>query len=104
MRGRPGVVIFIGGVACLLASTALGFYLASKAWIRYYHDPIGPLDGVRIGEDHEILASVNALMWMVFGLGSCLTLIGLRMITRPVLEDRPMSPIGPVREVFENPE
>ena len=43
-------------------------------------------------------------MWMVFGLGACMTLAGLRMMTQPGLEDKPLSPIGNVREVFENPD
>jgi hypothetical protein len=104
MKERPGSIIFIGGVACLLASTALGFFLAHKAQVRYFQDPVGLLDGVRMGDDHDILANVNALMWMVFGLGTCMTLVGLRLITRPVLEDRPMPPIGKSRGVFENPD
>ncbi len=57
-----------------------------------------------MGDDHDILANVNALMWLVFGLGTGLTLVGLRMITRPAIEFHSAPPMGKIGEVFENPD
>lgn len=111
MRHQPGLIFFLGGVACLVASTALGLYLAREAQSRAFRPNANDslsydqrLDGIHIGPDETILANVNALMWLVFGLGACLTLVGLRMFVRPDLAERPLPPIGPIREVFENPE
>jgi hypothetical protein len=108
LMDRPGLVIFVGGVICLVASAALGSYLAHEAATRLnqlHLDEIVRHDSLpEIAADRFLLANVNALMWLVFGLGACLTLLGLRMLTRPKLDFSPSTPIGSIRDVFENPD
>ena len=109
---RPGfIIIFVGGVACLVVSVALGFFLAYQAATKLsrldraidrWQDPA--LEAVEIRAYGSVLYNVNTLMWMVFGLGTCLTLVGLRLLTRPGIDQLPQRPIGSIRSVFENPE
>lgn len=110
LADRPGLVVFLGGVACLVTSVALGFYLthetASKLaqsgrHVEWWQDTVGETAEVRA--NRALLSNVNALMWMVFGLGTCLTLVGMRLRTRPDLDFVPSKPLGSIRDVFEDP-
>jgi hypothetical protein len=107
---RPGRIIFLAGVVLLVVSTSLGFYLARPHlgefpeldWHTAKQEAYDALQVLALSQA-QILANLHALMWMVFGLGVCLTLIGLRMLTRPN-GDSSTPPLGSIREVFENPE
>jgi hypothetical protein len=107
---RPGPLIFIGGVLLVIASTGLGLYLSSLRPVELphadWHSDYERLEAIRnLAVAHASLSSnVHALMWMVFGLGATLTMVGLRMMTRPNLDFHPSPPIGSIRKVFENPE
>jgi hypothetical protein len=110
MRDRTGVFVFVAGVVLILASTSLGFYLAHQAEVRTSKPVMSDGDydarfnAALVAKDHDYLATVNALMWMVFGLGTSLTLLGLRLLTRSNLDFHPSPPIGSIRDVFEKTE
>jgi hypothetical protein len=110
IHDRPEFLPFVGGTACLLASVALSYYLAHEAAEKLtqlepsdflVHDR-GPTVDYEVY--YTFLFGLNVLMWLVFGLGTFLTLVGLRMLRRPSLEERPLLPIGKLSEVFENPD
>ena len=109
-QGRPGMVVFLGGIACLMTAAGLGSYLAFEARagvtrteFNQYLSHDARMDEVHIREDPDLLASVNALMWMIFGLGACLSLIGARMIARPPLNFEPQPPIRLIGEIVPKP-
>src|SRR4051812_22778469 len=88
---RIGTVLIVGGIACVIAATGLGFYLASVA-----RETIRTGDSEvyeRLGEEgyasfqsrasqiqagRGLLAGVQILMWASFGFGVILTLAGIR--------------------------
>ena len=113
---RPGLSIFLAGAVLFLGSTGLGFYLARDAQgpdtRRQANDYLSYGPG-RVGVDHRDYHTkpshvpaliVHTFMWVTFGLGVWLTLVGLRMLTRPDRDFRPSLHLGSIRDVFENPD
>jgi hypothetical protein len=108
---RPGQMIFLAGVVVVIASTSLGLYLASLPvrelshgdWLYSDFETLQQTRTLAVNQA-SVVSNVHAMMWMTFGLGVTLTLLGLRMMTRPQLDFHPSPPIGSIREVFENPE
>ena len=105
---RRGGIVFVGGIACLVAAVALGFFLSYQAATKLSH--LDPSDYARfdsMGETVQMKASrfwldsVNLMMWMVFAFGACVTLVGLRLLMKPDLNLGTLPPIGPIRDVLE---
>ncbi len=103
---RPGRIIFLSGVVLVLASTGLGFYLS-----RPHRDDNAPLDWHLPDYDARLeavraeigfLSNVNALMWLTFGLGVVLTLVGLRMLTHRLALLETEGPIKPFRDILSD--
>jgi hypothetical protein len=108
MRDRTGRTIFVIGIACLLFSVALSLLRSRHTPSKFSQRDLeyDPRIEVRaytpeIKTVRFFLSNENALMWMVFGLGVCLSLVGLRMLTSPTQEVQPMTPLGSIRDVFE---
>ncbi len=108
----PGRLIFLSGVALVIAATILGLYLATPRhsgippsdWILRYDMQFVETETASATAEVYFSSNAYALMWMTFGLGVALTFFGLRLLTRPDLDDQPSKPMGSIRDVFENPE
>jgi hypothetical protein len=106
---QPSRMIFLAGVVVVIASTSLGLYLASLP-VRelphgdWHYPDFETLQQIRTLAVNQasVVSNVHALMWMTFGLGVTLTLLGLRMMTRPPLTPESPLPIKSIVDVFES--
>jgi hypothetical protein len=107
---RPGRIVFVCGVVLIVVAAGLGAYLATPRSLELtvfdWHtmdDQERQAKQAALKAEVEYSANVHTLMWMTFGLGTGLSLYGLRLITRPDLRFQPLPPIGSSRDLSENP-